>query len=58
MKVGLYASMFAQGFRLLSGYRELHRAAYELRLDVIDFRSDVGFHSDSTDDLLATSSAT
>lgn len=54
MKVGLYASMFGKDSSSFPDIESFTELAFELRLDVMDFRSDVGFHSDSTDYLLAT----
>ena len=54
MKVGLYASMFGKdpgSFPDIESYIDL---ASDLRLDVIDLRSDVGFHDHDSDYLLRT----
>jgi sugar phosphate isomerase/epimerase len=55
MKIGLYASMFgkdvANAFPDIESYIDY---AYELRLDVIDLRSDVGFHEHGHQYLLET----
>ncbi|MFC1526906.1 sugar phosphate isomerase/epimerase family protein [Candidatus Latescibacterota bacterium] len=54
MKVGLYASMFGQTPEQFPDIESYIDYAYELRLDVIDLRSDRGFHSHDTDYLMAT----
>ena len=54
MKVGLYASMFGKDRNSFPDIESFTELAYELRLDVIDFRSDVGFSSDSIEYLLQT----
>jgi sugar phosphate isomerase/epimerase len=54
MKVGLYASMFGKekdSFPTIESFIDL---AYELRLDVIDLRSDVGFSDHESSYLLDT----
>ncbi|HJP31891.1 MAG TPA: sugar phosphate isomerase/epimerase [Candidatus Latescibacteria bacterium] len=54
MKVGLYASMFGKDPAALPDIESFIDLAAELRLDVIDLRSDVGFHDHDSDYLLKT----
>jgi len=54
MKVGLYASMFGSTPEQFPDIESFIEYAYELRLDVIDLRSDVGFHSHDTGYLMET----
>ena len=54
MKVGLYASMFGKTPEQFPDIESFIKHAYELRLDVIDLRSDVGFHSHDTGYLIET----
>ena len=54
MKVGLYASMFGKTPEQFPDIESYIEYAYELRLDVIDLRSDVGFHSHDTAYLMET----
>jgi sugar phosphate isomerase/epimerase len=54
MKVGLYASMFGKSKDSFPDIESFIDLAYELRLDVIDLRSDVGFHDHTGDYLLRT----
>ena len=54
MKVGLYASMFGKDPGSLPDIESFIDLAAELRLDVIDLRSDVGFHDHASDYLLRT----
>ena len=54
MKVGLYASMFGSTPEQFPDIESFIDYAGELRLDLIDLRSDVGFQSDTMDYLMAT----
>ena len=54
MKVGLYASMFGKRRDSFPDIESFIHLAYDLRLDVIDLRSDVGFHEHGSGYLLAT----
>ena len=54
MKVGLYASHFGKTPEQFPDIESFIEYAYELRLDVIDLRSDVGFHSHDTSYLMET----
>ena len=54
MKVGLYASMFGKDRDSFPDIESFIDLAYELRLDVIDLRSDVGFHDHDSGYLLET----
>ena len=54
MKVGLYASMFGKDRASLPDIESFIDLAAELHLDVIDLRSDVGFHDHDSDYLLRT----
>lgn len=54
MKVGLYASMFGKDQGSFPDIESFIDLAHEERLDVIDLRSDVGFHDHDSDYLLRT----
>lgn len=54
MKVGLYASMFGKDPASLPDIESFILLAAQLQLDVIDLRSDVGFHDHASDYLLQT----
>ena len=54
MKVGLYASMFGKDRNSFPDIESFINLAYELRLDVIDLRSDVGFEEHGSGYLLRT----
>ena len=54
MKVGLYASMFGKDRNSFPDIESFINLAYELRLDVIDLRSDVGFEEHGSGYLLQT----
>ena len=54
MKVGLYASMFGKDRNSFPDIESFIDLAYDLRLDVIDLRSDVGFEEHGSGYLLQT----
>ena len=55
MKIGLYASMFGKDDPpTLQSIESYIDHAYDLRLDLIDFRRDRGFSSEDADYLIKT----